>query len=129
MKHRPTACKKGPAAKRRQETRPARPNERCSGYGDEPRIFSTQKIGAAARAHPDRPSGPRCAFSSAENMRRCLGNARGKGQMTAALAFYEEQNVNIHSLVCSRISALNSEEALDACLQRLRRFQKKGASD
>ena len=69
-----------------------------------------------------------CAFCSGNNLRRCLGNARGKGQISSALAFFDEQDANIFAMACARISSLESDEALDGCLQRLRRLQKKGAS-
>ena len=126
MKRRP-AARREPAAKRRPAARTTRPSERCQGLEGEDCVFSTQEIGAAAGTNP-RICGPRCAFCSADNLRRCLGSARGKGQITSALAFFEEQDVNIFSMACARISSLGSEEALDACTQRLRRLQKKGAS-
>ena len=44
------------------------------------------------------------------------------------MAFFDEQDANIFAMACARISSLKSDEALDACLQRLRRLQKKGAS-
>ena len=127
VKRRP-AARRQPATKRRPAARRSGARERCEGREGEACIFSTQEIGAAARANPGRASGPRCTFCSPDNLQRCLGQARGKGQITTALAFFEERNVNIFSQAQARISALISDEALDACLGRLRRLHKKGAT-
>ena len=127
VKRRP-AARGQPATKRRPAARRSGARERCEGHEGEACIFSTQEIGTAARVNPGRASGPRCAFCSPDNLQRCLGQARGKGQITTALAFFEERNVNIFSQAQARISALISDEALDACLGRLRRLHKKGAT-
>ena len=127
VKRRP-AARREPAIKRRPAARTTRPSERCQGLEGADCVFSTQEIGEGARVHPKQALGTRCAFCSADNLRRCLGNARGKGQISSALAFFEEHDANVFGMACARVSNLETEEALEACLQRLRRLQKKGAS-
>ena len=107
----PTSAAKGTRA------RPASSPRRTSGLR---RAF----IGAPGSSL----AGSRCAFCSADNLRRCLAHARGKGQVTAALAFYEERGPRVFDRACKRVSTFISEEALGACLQRLRRLQKKGST-
>ena len=127
VKRRP-AARREPAVKRRPAARRSGAHERCAGHEGEVCVFSTQEPGAAARVHRNQPLGERCPFCSVDNLRRCLGQARGKGQITAALAVFEERNDNIFSQAQARISAFISEEAVGACLQRLRRLQKKGTT-
>ena len=117
-----------PEVKRRPAGRQMRPCERCRGWGEQDCVFSTQEIGAAARIQGKGPSGLPCPLCSEANLTRCLSSLRGKGMLTSALAFYEERDINVFSQACARIAALASDEALDGCLQRLRRFQKKGAT-
>ena len=95
---------------------------RCVGRKDEACIFSIQDAGGAAAAQA---RSSRCNLCCAENLGRCLSSARGKGLLTCALAFYKENDFNAFSQACARIAALASEEALDRCLQRLRRREKK----
>ena len=73
-----------------------RPSERCSGFagaGEERQacVFSTTDLGRPSRIHANRGQAS-CVFCSESVLRQRLGNSRGKGVVTAALAFFHEQS-------------------------------------
>ena len=105
-----------------------RPSKLCLGFEEGLCIFSTQVAGEKARIHPDRRGGKHCVFCSQDNFKRAVATPRGKGVITAALAFFQENNDEAFELACSRINGFTDEAALQGCLDRLARLQKKGAT-
>ena len=114
-----------PAARKRAQQVPSK---RCAGYLGQSCVFSTQRVGQQARVNADRVAGAHCVFCSAANLARSLANARGKGLITAALAFFKENDERIFQDARARAASLASDAALAECLARLERLQKRGAT-
>ena len=105
-----------------------RPSKLCLGFEEGLCIFSTQVASEKARVNPDWHEGKHCVFCRQDNFQRAVATPRGKGVITAALAFFQENNEEIFELACSRVSGFTDEAALQGCLDRLARLQKKGAT-
>ena len=107
--------------------RKAKPFELCKGHSeDEPCVFSVHAIGETARVHPDRHGGQHCLFCSEANLQRAVATAQGKGTMTSAFAFFQENSHEVFQLACSRVERFTDQATLDGCLARLGRLQAKG---
>lgn len=116
-----------PAVEAHVERRPD-PSRQCLGQGDARCIFSTQHANETARVQPSRPGGQFCLFCKQENLERAVCAPRGKGAITAALAFFQENNVEVFDLACVRIRNFTNQATLDGCLTRLERLLKQGTT-
>ncbi|OLQ05723.1 hypothetical protein AK812_SmicGene11056 [Symbiodinium microadriaticum] len=101
------------------------PSERCSGLliadGEERRacIFSTTDLGRPSLVQPGRQQ-TSCLFCSRTLLTQRLGNSRGKGVVTAALAFFKEHSPeDVYTCASQRIRDLAGEVAWADCEQRL----------
>lgn len=108
-----------PAARR------TRPKERCAGNAPDTCIFSTETSQERARVDPGRCK-EKCLFCSVENFLGAVANPRGKGAITSALAFFQENSQETFDKACERIRSFGGEETLEQCLQRLARLQQAG---
>ena len=104
------------------------PCELCQGQADATCIFSIQHANEKARVKPERPGGPHCVFCLPENFQRAVTTPSGKGAITAALAYFQENTKEAFDLACSRIRSFTNQATLDACLGRLGRLLKKGTT-
>ena len=102
------------------------PCELCQGLMGASCVFSTQRATGRATVQPKRLGGEHCVFCLAENFQRAVDAPRGKGAITAALAFFQENNVEVFDLACARIRTFTDQATLDGCLTRLNRLLQKG---
>ena len=129
-KRRPAAAAENPTklVLRRPAARASYPNELCPGLCEaEPCRFSVQDIGRRAAVQPGRGQNS-CCFCAADILKKHLKTSQGKGSITTALAFFHENDRDVYAAACDRITSLCSQEALDQCLARLKRLQKKGST-
>ena len=111
---------------RRPAARAYDPKELCPGLCEaEPCRFSHSEIGRRAGVQPSRGQSS-CCFCAADVLKKHLKTSQGKGSITAALAFFHENDDDIYAVACNRITSFCSHEVLDQCLDRLKRLQKKG---
>ena len=91
------------------------------GDGEERRacIFSTTDLGRPSLVQPGRQQ-TSCLFCSRTLLTQRLGNSRGKGVVTAALAFFKEHSPeDVYTYASQRIRDVAGEVAWAACEQRL----------
>ena len=99
----------------------------CPGLREQPCRFSTLRIGERARVHPDREQ-TTCALCSAADLEKSLKNARCKGLLTSALAFFAENDDSILRAAQDRIREFMGGAVLKACMSRLRKLQQRGGT-
>ena len=122
----PTSCGSGCDTGSRCEKKPAplwamwRPRGGCLCFFFHPASRGESKI--------KRIGGQQCLFCRPENFQRAVDAPRGKGAITAALAFFQENNVEVFDLACGRIRNFTDQATLDGCLTRLDRLLKKGTT-
>ena len=110
------------------------PSERCSGFagaGEERQacVFSTTDLGRPSGIHANRGQAS-CVFCSESVLRQRLGNSRGKGVVTAALAFFHEQSPeDVYVRAAQRIRDVAGEPTWAACERRLQQhLRQRGAT-
>ena len=113
---------------RQPAARAYKPKELCPGLSEaEPCRFSNSEIGRRAGVQPSRGQSS-CCFCAADVLKKHLKTSQGKGSITIALAFFHENDDDIYTVACRRITSFCSQEVLDQCLDRLKHLQKKGST-
>ncbi|OLQ00834.1 NAD-dependent protein deacetylase sirtuin-2 [Symbiodinium microadriaticum] len=98
------------------------------GHYEQQCRFSTLRIGERARIHPDRDQ-TTCAFCSAADLEKSWRNARCKGLLTSALAFFAENDESILQAAKDRIRDFMGGAVLKACMSRLRKLLAKDSGE
>ena len=101
----------------------------AAGHQRQACVFSTSTPGQAAQVTPSRGQ-TSCPFCSADVLGERLANARGKGVITGALAFFREHSPeSIFPQAVQRIQDLAGAATWNECEQRLQRhLHQRGAT-
>ena len=99
----------------------------CPGLREQPCRFSTVRIGETARVQSHRGQTV-CSFCSEAELEKILQNARSKGVLTSALAFFAENDESILHAAQDRIRDFMGGAVLKACMSRLRKLQQRGGT-